>query len=235
MLKKLLLTFTIILSIRYSSNAQKFQLDVLVGQYDHNYNINGVFDQIITETSNTSQNMEFALGLNFKGKILENLELQFGIMNYSVFGESMLFWDTTEDQIFGEFVKKAHFFGARTYSFPLKVVYQRDLLGELKLTLGVGAEYYIHIDNEPLGNVNLGTQHPRLNDFLPKIDKAFFKNRLIPILAIGLRYRRMGFELQTRINSKYSFSVFEFEGQEFQPSFSRSISNFLLSYNFLKL
>ena len=225
----------IILSIRYSSNAQKIQLDIIVGQYDHNYNLNGVFNQIRTETSNTSRNMEFTLGLNFKGKLLENLELQLGIMNYSVFGESMIFWDTSEDQIFGEFVKKAHTFGARTYSFPLKIVYQRNLMDELKLTLGIGAEYFIYIDNEILGDVDLGRQHPRLNDFLPRIDNAFFSNRLTPLLTVGLRYKRMGFELQTRINPNYSFSMFEFEGQEFQPSFSRTLSNFLFSYNFLKL
>lgn len=234
-MKKKLLIFFILLSISHHTNAQKFQFDVIVGQYDHNYNLNGVFNQIITETSNTTQNLEFTLGLNFKGKILENLELQFGIMNYSAFGESMLFWDTTEDQIFGEFVKKAHLFGGRTYSYPLKIVYQLDLLDELKLTLGAGAEYFTYIENEPLGKVDLGRQHPRLNAFLPRINNAFFRNRLIPLFSIGLRYKRLGFELQTRINPEYSFSTFEFEGQEFQPSFCRKISSFILSYNFLKL
>ncbi|MFT6055439.1 MAG: hypothetical protein ACJAS3_001231 [Roseivirga sp.] len=235
MTKKISFILFILLSISHHTNAQKFQFDVIVGQYDHNYNLNGVFNQIITETSNTTQNLEFTLGLNFKGKILENLELQFGIMNYSTFGESMLFWDTTEDQIFGGFVKKAHLFGGRTYSFPLKIVYQLDLLDELKLTLGTGIEYFILIDREPIGNVNLGRQHTRLNDFLPRIDEAFFRNRLVPLFSVGLRYKRLGFELQTRINPKNSFSNFKFEGQEFQPRFSREISSFILSYNFLKL
>ncbi|MFT6871073.1 MAG: hypothetical protein ACJAVN_000070, partial [Roseivirga sp.] len=45
MTKKISFILFILLSISHHTNAQKFQFDVIAGQYDHNYNLNGVFNQ----------------------------------------------------------------------------------------------------------------------------------------------------------------------------------------------
>ena len=231
----LLFHLTLVTQFTERLHAQGFEFSFHLGQYDHQYYLNGEFNDIITETSNTSSNLDFLFGFSVQKKVLTNLELQIGINNYTTFVESMAFWDTTEDQFFGDFVRKGHTFGARTYSFPIKIVYPISLVNDVQLTLGTGIEYFHLIDSEPIGNVNLGRQHARLNDFLPRIDGAYFRNGFLPLFCVGIKYRRFGFELQTRINPKYSFSTFEFEGEEFQADFWRKISSFNLSYNFLKL
>jgi len=218
-----------------NTSAQKFQFDIILGQYDHNYNVNGQFNGVVTETSNTSSNMEFTVGLMAKKQIHKGFGISAGIINYSTFIESMLFWDTTEDQFLGQWVKKATSLGARTYSFPIKLSYDIEVLENFKFQLGVGVEYFFFRDNEPLGDVDLGRQHPRLNDFLPRIDQAFFKNRLVGIFSIGLRYKRVGLEFQTRTSQENSFDSFQFEGTRFQPKFSREIWSYTLSYTFLKV
>lgn len=183
-----LLLFHLIFDVQFavSLRAQGFQFSFHLGQYNHQYYLNGEFNDIITETSNSSNNLEFIVGLSLRKEILNSLELQLDIHNYSTFAEGMLFYDTTEDQIFGSYVRKGHTFGARTYSPSIKTAYQIDLVNDVKLILGAGIEYFLLINRDPIGNINLGRQHPRLNDFLTRIDEAFFRNRLLPLFSVGL-------------------------------------------------
>lgn len=216
-------------------SAQNFSVDFAIGQYRHTYNLEGNFNQIITETSDSGNNTELQLAINLNAHISDKFHLQLSIQNYTTFAESMIFYDLNEDLIFPDPVVKAYTFGGRTYSFPFKVHYSLEVSHGINAVLGAGLEYFLYINRAPLGDVNLGDQHPRLNEFLPLIDEAFYNNRLNPIFSLGLSYKRFGFEAQIRPRISPSFDSFIFEGQEYQPDFYRQTTSFMLSYTFLRL
>ena len=218
----------------FFADAQNLKLDFILGQYDHSYNVNGEFNQIITKTSNTTSNMDYVIGVLLRTRIKNNLSFSVGIINYSTFIETMSFWDTTEDQIFEDWVRKTATFSARTYSFPLRLHYEKIIKSSLTLELGAGVEYFAFNDKESLGAIDLGSQHPRLNDFLPRIDQSFFNNRFDGLFSIGLRYKRIGIEFVARTNQNNTFDSFIFEGETFQPNFDRKIWSYALSYSFIK-
>lgn len=215
--------------------AQEVTFDLIAGHYNHQHFINDEFNGIVTQMSSNPSEENLLLGFDIRYKVEPTLEFKLGFVAYTEMYESMVFWDTTEDQLFGDWVQKGWVFGGGQFTVPATINYKVILSEDFGLSFGMGLDYFFFLKKDPINEIDLGRQHPRLNDFLPRIDKAYFRNRLLPLFTIGLNYKRFSLELQTRINPEYSFSTFEFENEQFQPSYWRKVSSITLGYTFLKL